>query len=366
MKLGTIAFASAMFVSQVAYGQEVCGGVLRYASRDLSSAKSDVLVAQSIYTNHCGSESQTSNSQTDVGIEAVVKKIPARFNLGTGSASQKLNSFCREMSRSDYLTERVDQQQSIVVREALTTFVDCIRFSNKNVTFDPLISRTNVIVAIGRGGQKVEIQGVKVDEKLLACTAPNSDTSSATTKADPDLRKTIADGTYSISCARIPIDEKDGTLSYPEAHIGITSNQGPFSLTIPADASMPRAWATDLLRRQTELDEKIAYVARSNASLIEALTKKQNTIASGSYVAGPATDGNTRRDNGIPLTRAYKKPPLVIASIAEAHPVDMLVLRVDGISTRSFNTWTTRVAGGPWSAKFVINWIEIGEPEDAK
>ncbi|WP_422033971.1 hypothetical protein [Reyranella sp.] len=366
MKLKVVFLVGAMFVNTAAHAQDVCTGILRYASRDLTSYNSDVVIAQSIYSNYCRSLNQSSSNQTDIGIEAVVKQIPIRFNLGTGSASQKLESFCREMSQSDYLKEKVDQQQSIVVREALTSFVDCVRLSNKNVTFDPLISRTNVTVAIGRGGQKVDVQGVRVDEKLLACTAPDSDSSPKTTKADLDIRKSIADGTYSISCARIPIEERDGTLSYPEAHIAILTNQGPFSLTIPTDALMPRAWSTDLIRRQAELDEKIAYVAKNNASVVDALAKKQNRIAAGSYTAGPANDGNTRRDSGIPLTRAYKKPPIVIASVSEAHPVDMLVLRVDSIGTKSFNTWTTRVAGGPWSANFIINWIEIGEPEDAK
>src|ERR1700730_18373971 len=79
-------------VSNFASAQEVCRGILTYTGRDEVSEARENSVAAEIYNTHCEGSSSRRSSNTAVGLEAVVKAIPIKFNFGGASDAEKLNS----------------------------------------------------------------------------------------------------------------------------------------------------------------------------------------------------------------------------------------------------------------------------------
>jgi|RhiMetdeSRZDD1v2_1073273.scaffolds.fasta_scaffold4416906_1 hypothetical protein len=77
----------ALWVSE-ASAQDICSGLLSYTGRDqLTEARENALAAE-IFNQHCEGSSARKGSSTSIGLEAVVKAVPIKFNFG-GSSNEK-------------------------------------------------------------------------------------------------------------------------------------------------------------------------------------------------------------------------------------------------------------------------------------
>lgn len=92
------AFIVFLLTSRFAFAQDVCSGILSYTGRDEISESRDNSVAAEIHNQHCEGSTSRRSSTTSIGLEAVVKAIPIKFNFGGTSDGDKLNNFCKVYS----------------------------------------------------------------------------------------------------------------------------------------------------------------------------------------------------------------------------------------------------------------------------
>lgn len=228
-----------------AAAQDVCGGILSYTGRDIVSEARENSIAAEIYSQHCEGSSASRSSSTTVGLEAVVKAIPVKFNFGGSSAQEKLNNFCKTYTsrRSEFSSEQIDR--STVVRESLSAFNQCVELSTKGIYFNPKIGRTIVVVDVRRGSDDASIVGVRYDSDLLTCHLPPTASGGAIV-ADKDIVK-VLDGNYlPITCDRKPVVRSSGEKVYPRAEVAVTTSRGTFLMPIAADSLMPEQWASQI------------------------------------------------------------------------------------------------------------------------
>lgn len=251
-----------------AAAQDVCSGILRYAGRDEIQEDQDLAIAQSIYRQHCQGSASRSSSSESAGVGAIVSSIPVSFNIGGASTSEQLNNFCKTANSQNILSKKTNLRRSIVVREALNTFEDCIKFANRDIFFEPVIDRTRLVIGIRRGAENAEVLGIHYNSEELSCTVPNAEGTNSTTPATPDTRKILNTISYLISCNRAAKPEQDGALEYPRAEIVIATDRGNFLLAIASDELRPERWASEVSGRISDLDQHLSALDKKLQSTV--------------------------------------------------------------------------------------------------
>ena len=178
-------------------------------------------VAKSIYDDYCQGNSARSSAATSVGIEAVVKAIPIKFNFGGNSAQEQLSNFCRNYNTSFQAYSQQEMDSSVVVRKALSAFNECIGLSKKDVYFKPVMGRTNVSVDLSRGARDVQLQGIVYRSSDLSCMVPGAE---GLVKADEHTTKSLDGNSLPITCTRIPQSQPDGTQVYTGTELTVATN----------------------------------------------------------------------------------------------------------------------------------------------
>jgi hypothetical protein len=266
-------FCSMLSTTQVR-AQEVCTGILTHLGRDITNESRRNAIARSVYDEYCEKNSIKQNRTTTVGLEAVVESIPLKFNLGVGSNEDKLKNFCKIYDERFASSAIEDIDKSIVVREALNAFNECITLSKKDVYFYPSIGRSMVTVSVRRGPPDVDVLGVIYEPALLNCMVPFSNDSSTTVKADQNTKKKLDGGFYPVTCVRQSKLE-NGITFFSRAEVTILTSQGNFILPIEADQILPLQSAQDIKSQLENANAQIAEL-RSRTPRLECKTKEGN------------------------------------------------------------------------------------------
>ena len=250
------AFIVFLLTSRFAFAQDVCSGILSYTGRDEISESRDNSVAAEIHNQHCEGSTSRRSSTTSIGLEAVVKAIPIKFNFGGTSDEDKLNNFCKVYSskRAEFSSEKIDR--STVVREALSAFNRCIELSVKGIYFNPKFGRTSFVVDVRRGSDDASIAGVTYDSALLTCRLPPTSSAGATVANKDSVR--VLDGNYlPITCERTPITRPSGERNYPRAEVTIATSRGSLLLPVSEDSLMPEQWASQIQDRVKVVSDEL-------------------------------------------------------------------------------------------------------------
>lgn len=303
--------------------QEICTGILSYASRDVISESRENSIASSLYTEHCEGSSSKNGSSSSIGLEAVVKAIPVKFSYGGSSNSEKLNNFCKvyDSRRAEFSSQAIDK--SIVVREALESFNNCISLAAKEIYFNPSIGRTRLVVDVRRGSSDAAINGVSYDPQLLTCLIPplNAGRSKTSKIADKDTVVDLNGNYMPLTCERIPQVSNNGIAEYPRAELIVATTRGSLSLKIAADAQLSEQWASEIAGRMNSIEAKNAELSKRSFQC-----EMKQEVATGQYpriVASiPMEARITRKLSGGGCTiNSYPETPHN-GTVIESRPTD--------------------------------------------
>lgn len=265
-----------------------CDNVLIYASHDTSQQSYDTSVTKSIYSSECSGETMRENADTEIGVEAVVKAIPIKFNFGGSSNKERLNQFCKTVH--DYYSSDLHAQESdsTVVREAVAAWQECVHA--KKIQFLPTVDNTQVLLGLRRKtGDEVKVTGVKVNPTLLKCTVPGK---SGPMAADLSTRQTLTGEDWTISCDRLPEANGDVT-EYPAATLSVVTTADHFVLKIPAVAEQPRRWSGDF---EDQLKSQQVQISTLNAEKLDCATSSATSDLRGYPVADAPIPNIADRD----------------------------------------------------------------------
>ena len=304
---------------------------LEYTGRDIVNQSRDSRIAYEIYSNHCEGSKAKSSTQTSVALDAVVKAIPVKFALNTGSNEEKLANFCKTYTNnySSYTKETMDS--SLVVREALKAFESCINLASHDIFFSPKIGRTQVAIEVRRGSEPASLQGVTYDSQKLTCQLPPVSANEPAEVATEDSFRILEEAYLPIQCQRTGTVGEAGATAYPYAEITVGTNRGAFQLPIPEDALLPSAWASDLhaqldaLRTQLDALKANSDKTRSdigelkNKSLAIKITSKDR-LNYGSDTAMHCPDGEVVAGVNLAHSGANSGQILVYCSVLDLQP----------------------------------------------
>lgn len=301
-----------LFGSGVAFAQQTCQAVYQNAVRNIDLNTRQTVQASDLFDQHCETNGSTKSSSLSVGLEATVKQIPVKFSLGSGSASEKLQTFCKTFASTNF--ERSDSYsfQSNVVTESLRLLNQCLEIEKSGVRASHVVNgQTSVTVRFDfeTDKQQVMLRSVTYDEKAATCTTTGINGSP--TVVNSKLRQVLLQRSFAIVCRRTPTQLTNGTLVYKPLELSVDTNFGPYTVSLQGDqvyayalASRNQAMVNSLKQEKSQLTANVATLKAQQAQTAAALDQANSRIAGvvvdaytvvqgqGATVACPQDGGN--------------------------------------------------------------------------
>ena len=88
------------------------------------------------------------SASLSIGLDAVIESIPVKFSLGSGSASSRMENFCKTFDETYKSNSQRYSEANLVSPEAVKAWSDCVKLYGEGIKFNPLISTTQVTVVV--------------------------------------------------------------------------------------------------------------------------------------------------------------------------------------------------------------------------
>lgn len=286
--LGSLLMPCFGVMTLAAKADDICSGITAYMSRDYTNITRKNSVSKNIYDSHCQDSSYKSDSTTTIGLDAVIEAIPVGFDLGVGSSEAKMDSFCKQYKSNENTIINEGFDSSIVVREALKSFNDCVKATRKEIFFYPQIAKTMIQVDVRRGSPDASVLGVIYDHSKLSCTVPYSDTDKTRVIADSNTTMTLTGNQYPINCERIKSTMSDGTEKYATGELAINTTLATLIIPFEGDSILPFDTTKEINRELKRQEIEISALKNKNYH-IECKSSSSDfntTVTSGSIFGG--------------------------------------------------------------------------------
>ncbi len=284
------------FGTEISLAQDLdgCNAVLSTSARNYSVDQSFDAVSYSIYQQYCENDQVRSGTNFSVGLDAVIKAVPIKFNLGNGGTEERTKYFCKTFS-SDYKANSGSyQQSSLVVGETTKAWLQCKQLEAVGVGFTASISHEHVNIDVRRtNANEVKVQGVIYDQGKMSCTVPNSDGKQKRVVANGETVKSLSSENWVVTCVRTPIKSTTETV-YPGADVTVVTTAGEFMLPVPVDAEFPRQWASEFQKSLNQLGD----FGKNTVMRVSALETKMTSTPTSAWGPDKSFGGGT---NAVPL-----------------------------------------------------------------
>lgn len=243
---------------------DFCADVLKYAARNETVESYEDAIATSTYDNYCEGESLKEGANLNVGVEAVIKAVPAKFNLGYGSTSDRVKHFCKTFA-SEYAARSAHyKMQSIVVLDAVAAWKSCIALSREGIEFKPQVTPTTLVVDVRRTlATPAAVIGIRYDSGLLTCEIEGADG----LRPASELKKQALKETYwPIVCKRIGKDE-GGVQVFPRTDMVVATTAGSFTMPVPREEKLSESLATNIRAQLDELGMQVKAVREASPGI---------------------------------------------------------------------------------------------------
>ncbi|SUA92995.1 hypothetical protein [Pandoraea pulmonicola] len=229
-----------------------CNQVLQTSARNYEMSTSYDAVSYSVYDQYCEGDQVRSGTSFSASLDAVIKAVPIKFNLGQGSTEERVRNFCKTFDSAYKSDKSRYQESSTVVGTTTRAWLQCMALASRGVDFAPDISREHVNIDVRRtNASEVSVQGVVYNNEVMNCTVPVSDQSTTRATATEQTTMRLSEKDWVITCVRKPRTEKTETV-YPSGDITVVTTAGQFTLPVAAEARFPREWSGEF---QTSLDK---------------------------------------------------------------------------------------------------------------
>ena len=108
-----------MASASVAQETDGCRDVLEYSGRNYSTEVQTLSIALKVYDQYCENDSYKSGTNFDATLDTVIKAIPIKFGLSSGSTEERLRYFCKTFN-SDYQKSTYQYKSTSLVDSAAT------------------------------------------------------------------------------------------------------------------------------------------------------------------------------------------------------------------------------------------------------
>jgi hypothetical protein len=246
---------------------DVCALMIEKAAHNVGVSTSSYDYEDSVYENYCRQGETKKNSQSSLGIDAIVEEIPIGFRAANGDSMSTLTNFCKTFSSNAQLRSASYSYNSYVVEKALTQATECVRIlrSGNRVTHEfGTPDKLTITVAAG-GGQRISIDGID-HTKNVNCVGKSSLIGTTTFDVSTSHTVDANSGSYNVYCTRAPVappDPSQPTL-YEQASVSMGTSGGPYNILWP--------------QKQVEPERDAEKIANTLESLSDQVSKLQSRI----------------------------------------------------------------------------------------
>ncbi len=256
-----------------------CNDVLATSARNYDVAQSFDAVSYSLYQQYCEDDQVRSGTNFSAGLDAVIKAVPIKFNLGSGSTEDRVRHFCRTFNSAYQANSGSYRQSSLVVGETTKAWLQCKQLAARGVAFSASISHEHVNVDVRRmNAEDVTVQGVIYSADKMTCSVPNTDLSQTRVTATGTTVKNLGKEDWVVTCVRKPISSPTETV-YPGGDVTVVTSAGEFMLPVPVDAEFPRQWASEFQKSLNQLSSD----GKATNGRVLALETKLTATPSGAW-----------------------------------------------------------------------------------
>jgi hypothetical protein len=210
---------------------------------------------QSIYDQHCQSNSSGSSTSAGIGLDAVVKAIPFKFTGTYGSSSEAMQNFCKTYQSIASSQQETNSYEYRVASKTHDTVIECLRLQSQGVTVSHSIASTQSSNFFLKSGvtQKIQVSGIHVSGDVKCEGATGGKTVAMTGATSLDVPKTLsfhcrrAAGSFNVAGKQVS--------GYAEGTITVLTNFGNYSMIWP---------------REEVLSENLASVINSEVAQLKA------------------------------------------------------------------------------------------------
>lgn len=222
-------------------GQENCGEILRYSSRNITHKVSGSDQRKYYYKQIC--------EHSGIGVGIDYKDAEAVFGFSFSSKDE----YCSNEKKYDLNTSYTSESSNLVVAESLSAYVKCRALNkegiNTAITLSSPIDPVMFSIAINRASQyPVTINDVRLDPKLVECTS----------RIDEKLKRLISSSNlisyalpessekWTMSCTRKPRIDSNLSKSFDPVQLIVTTSAGDLPLSLNGFGLVADVWASDL------------------------------------------------------------------------------------------------------------------------
>lgn len=252
--------------SSTAWSEDSCDSVFTENIRNLRFEETSIAELNTIYDNYCSASGETNSKYLNTDLEAVVKKIPVKFSLNKGSASERMESFCKLYNEVRYKDEYRTVSTSEVLISALQQYNVCRKIAKESGV---RVTRSSGTTAFTIFFEFLEQNRVLKLEHVA--TSPNLKCSTTSI----DGKKQMLDSStahefrsnFEILCQRDQMILSDGTTEYQAGSVEIGTTFGPYSIPIFADALYNNQLASEATKTIADLTAQTQSDAATLAKL---------------------------------------------------------------------------------------------------
>lgn len=314
-------FSIGLTIPALCYSQDECLEVLRYTGRNDVSQAQTYAIANRIYSQQCQGSTYKENKSLNIGLDAVVKAIPLKFNLGKGSDLERMESFCQ--SYYSFIQQNFSEaiSASTVSVDSIKAWESCQRFKNSGIEFSPNVLSSFVTISVKKTDPNpVVVEKIEYDPNILDCQTTSDDSNPKTSlPAKAFTRKTLNSGDqWHVSCGRL--GQKQGAETfYPSTYLSVLTTAGPFTLPIPSEAEIGSTSAREISENikvlAARLDDtakrglscKVFHTDESTWGQSPSITARSPEFLNDGYTlagGGCELGGEGRREHNGPITQS--------------------------------------------------------------
>jgi hypothetical protein len=360
-----------VFCAVVIQAQNVCDSVLQYGARNIVSNMTVEKQKSYVFQKACKNRYRDSNSETKLGIEAVIKAVPVGLNFGQSNAQTQIEAWCNQNEKYDDNSFSTDNYENTVFQPSISAWSSCIDATNAGLQVIPSINgdETGITFQVKNttSDKDVVLQGAAiVDNSLLnsiKCTVKNNQIVEDLT--DNKFMPLPPNQAVNVNCQRniVKVTRNNQEIEIlPSGSITLNTKLKNFQMSFLEKSVIQLTdFRANKIEQRLEMLEKQLLVGngcmRINKTQICWGTATVTEVAGASHV----------RSFTIVFDKPFAEPPIVthgINSIGSGHAVAIYSSAVTKANfTGAFNNMNV-TGGSLGTTQVTMDYVAIGKAVD--
>ncbi len=263
------------------FAKQSCNDAYAGAVRNISINTREFSESSYTYTQHCSESGQLSESSAGLDLTIPIKKIVFGFKGTKKEAKTQMEKFCKLHSEKKSAFGRFYSVENEVVVNALQSFNECRALEIQGIDiWHQIQDPRSVIVGADFNPAKTNfnLRAVTYNSNIATCRTTGLNSKGTPVVLDDNTSEHKMKKPFSIVCSRTAEETKDGTDKFPRFTLGIDTNHGAYSVTMPVEEVLGFDLASLNKERYIKIIDERSQLQNKNTLLLKERNSLKNTI----------------------------------------------------------------------------------------